>query len=125
MFQVFQIFLKWNDGLVSGSITAEDISYFKECLTKPEYTVLPTVLDKWVSLHPSFGIVCWSDDENLRKELKYVEGVDFLYFGEPNDNQEMLPANVTKLLRTLGIPALSEVHMPHPLASSLDRHKST
>ncbi|KAI6695798.1 hypothetical protein NL676_023508 [Syzygium grande] len=106
---VFQIFLKWNDGLVSGSITAEDISYFKECLTKPEYTVLPTVLDKWVSLHPSFGIVCWSDDENLRKELKYVEGVDFLYFGEPNDNQEMLPANVTKLLRTLGIPALSEV----------------
>lgn len=106
---VFQLFLKWNDGLVSGSITAEDISYFKECLTKPEYTVLPTVLDKWVSLHPSFGIVCWSDDESLRKELKHVEGVDFLYFGEPTDNQEMLPANVTKLLRTLGIPALSEV----------------
>ncbi|KAI3440828.1 uncharacterized protein J3R85_003060 [Psidium guajava] len=106
---VFQLFLKWNDGLVSGSITAEDISYFKECLKKPEYTVLPTVLDKWVSLHPSFGIVCWSDDESLRTELKHVEGVDFLYFGEPTDNQEMLPANVTKLLRTLGIPALSEV----------------
>ncbi|XP_010023676.2 LOW QUALITY PROTEIN: protein NO VEIN [Eucalyptus grandis] len=106
---VFQIFLKWNDDLVSGSITVEDVSYFKECLTKPEYTVLPTVLDKWVSLHPSCGIVCWSDDENLRKELKHVEGVDFLYFGEPSNNQEMLPANVTKLLRTLGIPALSEV----------------
>ncbi|KAI6697866.1 hypothetical protein NL676_017985 [Syzygium grande] len=71
--------------------------------------MLPTVLDKWVSLHPSFGIVCWSDNESLRKELKYVEGVDFLYFDEPSDNQEMLPANVTKLLRTLGIPALSEV----------------
>ncbi|XWS09171.1 hypothetical protein CRYUN_Cryun40dG0063400 [Craigia yunnanensis] len=107
---VFQIFLKWADGLKSGLLTTEDISHMKECLNKSEYTVLPTVLDKWVSLHPSFGLVCWCDDEKLRKRFKHLDSIDFLYFGTLNDNEkELLQTKVSILMRTFGIPVLSEV----------------
>ncbi|GFY81619.1 histidine kinase-, DNA gyrase B-, and HSP90-like ATPase family protein [Actinidia rufa] len=107
---VFQVFLQWSDGLKSGILSPEDIAYLKECLLKLEFAVLPTVLDKWVSLHPSFGLICWCDDEKLRKEFKHVDDVDFLYFGELNDDeQEILRVKVSVLMQNLGIPALSEV----------------
>ncbi|KAL7177232.1 hypothetical protein ACSBR2_030551 [Camellia fascicularis] len=107
---VFQVFLLWSDGLKSGLLSPEDVAYLKDCLLKLEFTVLPTVLDKWVSLHPSFGLVCWCDDEKLRKEFRHLKNIDFLYFGElSDDEQEMLRVKVTVLMQNLGIPALSEI----------------
>ncbi|CAL2227485.1 unnamed protein product [Prunus armeniaca] len=105
---VFRVFLKWTDGLKSG-LSAEDIVYLKDSLTNIECTVLPTVQDKWVSLHPSFGHVFWCDDIELRKQFMHLDGVDFLYFGElSNADVEMLFKKVSILLKALGIPALSE-----------------
>ncbi|GAV66160.1 DUF3883 domain-containing protein [Cephalotus follicularis] len=107
---VFQVFLKWTDGLNSGLLSSEDIIHLKECLKKLEYTVLPTVQDKWVSLHPSFGLVCWCDDKKLGKRFKQLHNVDFLDFGKLSDeDQEILRTKVSSLMQTLGIPALSEV----------------
>ncbi|KAM7485827.1 hypothetical protein LguiA_001836 [Lonicera macranthoides] len=105
---VLQVFVKWNDGYKSGLLNSEDIEYFKENLVKEEFTVLPTALDKWVSLHPSFGLVCWCDDDKLRKEFKNFNNIDFLYFGEFSDNEEQMET-ISPLIRRLGIPALSEV----------------
>ena len=94
----------------------EDIVYLKECLLKLEFTLLPTVQDKWVSLHPSFGLVCWCDDEKLRKEFKHSDYLDFLYFGTLSDDEkETLPEKVYVLMQTLGIPSLSEVKTPFAL----------
>lgn len=91
-------------------MSSEDILYLKNCLTKLEYTVLPTVQDKWASLHPSFGLVCWCDDKKLKKRFKHLESIDFLEFGKlGGDEQEMLQPKVSSLMQTLGIPALSEV----------------
>ena len=109
MSQVFQILLKWTDGLKSGS---DDFVFIKESLKKVEFTVLPTKQDKWVSLHPSFGITCWCDDKKLKKHFKHMDGIDFFYFGKLNkDEKEMFRTKVSVLMRTLGIPALSEVNI--------------
>ncbi|KAM7488873.1 hypothetical protein LguiB_026357 [Lonicera macranthoides] len=105
---VFQVFVKWNDGYKSGLLNSEDIEYFKENLVKEEFTVLPTAIDKWVSLHPSFGLVCWCNDNKLRKEFQNFNNIDFLHFGESSDNEEQMET-VSALIRKLGIPALSEV----------------
>lgn len=72
--------------------------------------MLPTAHDKWVSLHPSFGLICWCDDKKLRKRFKHVDGIEFLYLGKlVDDEEEMLRTKVSALMQTLGIPALSEV----------------
>lgn len=72
--------------------------------------MLPTVQDKWVSLHPSFGLVCWCDDRKLKKKFKHLDGIDFIYFGElSKDDKEMVKTKVSVLMKTLGIPTLSEV----------------
>ncbi|KAK4482579.1 hypothetical protein RD792_009742 [Penstemon davidsonii] len=93
--KVFEVFLRWADALVTGSLSLEDVEYVKESLFKREFTVLPTRQDKWVSLHSSFGLVCWCDDDNLGREFKHLEGVDFLYFGESTDvENEMLRAKI-------------------------------
>ncbi|OMO88616.1 hypothetical protein COLO4_20180 [Corchorus olitorius] len=107
---VFQVFREWADGLKSGFMSSEDIYHMKDCLTKSDYTVLPTVLDKWVSLHSSFGLVCWCDDESLGRRFRSKDNIDFLHFGALNDNEkELLRTQVSSLIRTLGIPVLSEV----------------
>ncbi|KAK3000430.1 hypothetical protein RJ639_021849, partial [Escallonia herrerae] len=107
---VFKVFLKWSDGSKFGLLSSEDIEYLKESLSKVEFVVLPTALDKWVSLHPSFGLVCWCDDEELRKEFKHFENIDFLYFGELGDEEkETIRTKVSVFMQKLGIPALSEV----------------
>ncbi|XP_010673417.2 protein NO VEIN [Beta vulgaris subsp. vulgaris] len=107
---VFQVLLKWSHGLKCGALSSDDISYLKECLLQSEFRILPALQDKWVSLHPSFGLVCWSDDDALKKELKHKDNIEFLYFGELMDNEkEMLETNVSVLLQNLGIPAVSKV----------------
>ncbi|KAI4303899.1 hypothetical protein MLD38_039480 [Melastoma candidum] len=105
---VFQIFLKMNMGIESGAIQSSDILEVRNCLMKQEYAVLPTKQDKWVSLHPSFGIVCWCDDGNLMKEFRLLEGVNFVCFGQVI-NCEATRLNNSKIMQKLGIPALSEV----------------
>ncbi|PRQ19140.1 hypothetical protein RchiOBHm_Chr7g0213881 [Rosa chinensis] len=106
---VFQVFRKWADGLQSG-MSAEDIVYLKDSLTRMECTVLPTVQDKWVSLHPSYGLLCWCDDKKLKKQFMHMDGLDFLYSGGlSNDDEETLSAKMSVLMRNLGIPALSKV----------------
>lgn len=104
------MFLIWDDALRSGSMSSEDVEFLKESLLKKEYNVLPTKQDKWVSLHSSFGLICWSDDDKLGREFKHLKGVDFLYFGEssPEGNQ-MAPGKISDIMKRLGIPVLSEV----------------
>lgn len=99
------------------------MSYLKECLLQSEFRVLPALQDKWVSLHPSFGLVCWSDDDTLKKEFKHSENIEFLYFGElTDDEKEMLQTKVSVLLQNLGIPALSKVCI---FPFSVSREKSS
>ena len=110
MSQVFKVFLKWSDGVKSGLLSPEDISYLKEHLMRLDHAVLPTEQDKWVSLHPSFGLVCWCDDKKLWKQFKHFNKIDFLYFGElSEDEKQILQMKVSVLMKTIGIPALSEV----------------
>ncbi|KAI3830794.1 hypothetical protein MKX03_002882 [Papaver bracteatum] len=76
----------------------------------PESTVLPTLLDKWVSLHPTFAVVCWCDDGELKKQFKHFDNISFLYFGElSNAQKEMLSEKISGLMQSIGVPALSEV----------------
>lgn len=109
-FQVFHIFLKWVDELNSGSLRSEDIGFLKEGLLTMDYLVLPTAEDKWVSLNPSFGLICWCDDDELKKEFKYFDNITFLYFGQLNDEEkEILRTKVSMFMHKLSIPSLSEV----------------
>ncbi|CAN4120815.1 unnamed protein product [Withania somnifera] len=109
---VFHIFLQWIDELNLGSLRSEDIGFLKEGLLTKDYLVLPTAEDKWVSLHPSFGLICWCDDDNLRKEFQYFDNVKFLYFGQLNDEEkEILRTKVSMFMHKLNIPALSKVVM--------------
>lgn len=75
-----------------------------------DYLVLPTAEDKWVSLNPSFGLICWCDDDELKKEFKYFDNITFLYFGQLNDEEkEILRTKVSMFMHKLSIPSLSEV----------------
>nr|GMD70176.1 uncharacterized protein LOC109178973 isoform X1 [Ipomoea batatas] len=107
---VFQVFLKWSEELKSGLLSSDDIKCLKDNLLQKDFMVLPTVQDKWVSLNPSFGIICWCDDDKLKKEFKHYENIDFLYFGELNsEEKELLHSKVSTFMQKLGIPAISEV----------------
>ncbi|KAH0635064.1 hypothetical protein KY289_038096 [Solanum tuberosum] len=109
---VFHIFLKWIDELNLGSLRSEDISFLKEGLLTKDYLVLATAEDKWVSLHPSFGLICWCDDDKLRKEFQYFDNIKFLYFGQLNDEEkEILQTKFPMFMDKLNIPSISKVVM--------------
>lgn len=94
--------------------SAGDVVHFKEKLSELDYTVLPTESDKWISLHSSFGLVCWCDDEKLKKRFKKKDNIQFIYFGENTDEeQEVLHTKVSVLMQSLGIPSISEVTNLH------------
>ena len=79
-------------------------------MEEKETRILPTVQDKWVSLHQSFGHICWCDDEQLRKEFMNADNIDFLFLGDlNNEEKQLLQDKVSVLFRRLGIPSLSEV----------------
>lgn len=91
--------------------SSENVVHFKERLSELEYTVLPTENDKWVSLHSSFGLVCWCDDEKLKKRFKKKDNIEFINFGVNDDEeQEVLQTKVPGLMHSLGIPSISEVN---------------
>ncbi|XP_073014216.1 protein NO VEIN isoform X1 [Typha latifolia] len=107
---VFRVLKRWADEFNYGVPKSEDLSYLKDNLHKLENTVLPTLKDKWASLHPSFGLICWADDEELKQHFKNSDTVDFLYFGELSiEDKATLSGKVAKLLQSLGVPALSKV----------------
>ncbi|XP_020574949.1 uncharacterized protein LOC110020982 [Phalaenopsis equestris] len=107
---VFKVFLKFSDDWNSGLVRNEDILQLKDDLLKSEFTVLPTVQDKWVSLHPRFGLTCWSDDEKLLDEYVHLNNVNFLYFGKLTEvEKEMLCVKVAPFLKMIGLPLLAEV----------------
>lgn len=107
---VFNVFSEWADRLSCGLLSNEDVEYLRGRFLEKECAVFPTAQDKWVSLHPSFGLICWSDDDELRKEFKYLDGIDVLSFGNLMDEEtELLQTKVANLMRMLGIPALSAV----------------
>lgn len=107
---VRRIFLKWANDLKAGLLEPEDVIYLKKCLLKLETAVIPTVQDKWVSLHPSFGLICWADNEELWKQFKDSDNIIFFYFGTLSiDEKEALPAKLSGLMQALGVPSLSEV----------------
>ncbi|GKB76142.1 histidine kinase-, DNA gyrase B-, and HSP90-like ATPase family protein, partial [Tanacetum coccineum] len=108
----FQVFQKWSDGLNSGVLSCVDVDYMKKIMEEKETTILPTVQDKWVSLHESFGHIYWCDDEQLKKEFMDLSNVDFLCLGElTNEEKQMLQDKFSVLFRRLGIPCLSEKYV--------------
>ncbi|KAJ9555573.1 hypothetical protein OSB04_010187 [Centaurea solstitialis] len=108
--KVFDVFVMWSDGLKSGQLSLEDVEMLKKYLERKQMKVLPTAHDRWVSLHSSFGLVCWCDDEKLADEFEGLNNIDFLRLCELSDEEkEILRVKVSLLMKTLGIPALSEV----------------
>ncbi|CAI9303982.1 unnamed protein product [Lactuca saligna] len=85
---VSDVFEQWNDGMESGILSSEDIGYLKKSIHKKKTTILPTVQDKCISLHESFGLLCRCDDEHLKKEFKNLNNVDFLCFGDLNHEEK-------------------------------------
>ncbi|KAF8016182.1 hypothetical protein BT93_H1638 [Corymbia citriodora subsp. variegata] len=91
-------------------VSSEDTLQVSRYLRKSEYTVLPTLRNRWVSLHSSFGLVCWCDDEKLMKEFGILDKIELLHFGElVDDEKEMIYVKLPLLMHALGIPAFSEV----------------
>ncbi|KAI4342574.1 hypothetical protein MLD38_027187 [Melastoma candidum] len=108
--QIFRIFLALADEAQHGEVKPDEVLSTKESLRNLEFRVLPTLNDKWVSMHPSYGLVCWCDDEKLAEEFKIVDGVTLIFLGEDSDNKkEISPTNLSSFMHALGIPALSEV----------------
>ncbi|KAL5208998.1 hypothetical protein ABZP36_004621 [Zizania latifolia] len=108
--QVFRVFVRWANDLHSANDKSDDILFLKESLQKLETTILPTLADKWVSLHPSFGLVCWVDDDELKQHFENYSNVDFIQFGEHSyEDKQMLHGRIAALMKSLCIPALSKV----------------
>lgn len=104
------MFVRWANDWHSESDKMNDILYLKESLQKLETTILPTTVDKWVSLHPSFGLICWVDDDELKLQFKKSNDVNFIQFGDLSfEDKQMLYGRVAALMKTLGIQALSKV----------------
>jgi len=102
--------VRWAKYLQSESDKMNDILYLKESLQKLETTILPTSADKWVSLHPSFGLVCWVDDDELKQLFVNSSDVYFIQFGDlSSEDKQMLYGRVAALMKSLGIQALSKV----------------
>ncbi|PKU87467.1 uncharacterized protein LOC110097136 [Dendrobium catenatum] len=108
--EVFRVFLKWADDLKSGLFSCDEINDFKYFLLKSENTVLPTMQDTWVSLNPTFGTVCWTDDDERMEQFKDLNDVHILQFGElTTSEREMLCGKVSIFMQNIGIRALAEV----------------
>ncbi|GJY79327.1 hypothetical protein Tco_0485128, partial [Tanacetum coccineum] len=75
--EVFQVFQKRSDGLDLEVLSCDDIDFLKKRIEEKEMWILPIVQDLWVSLHHSlhhsFGLICWCDDEKLKKGIQELE----------------------------------------------------
>ncbi|GJR31104.1 histidine kinase-, DNA gyrase B-, and HSP90-like ATPase family protein [Tanacetum coccineum] len=94
--------------LSTGSLPSQAVK--TKCMEEKEMKILPTMQDEWVSLHQSFGLVCWFDDEQLGNQYKNLNNVHFISFGElTTQEKQIFQDKVSVLFRILGIPYLSEV----------------
>lgn len=101
-------------------MSCEDVEILKKNLEEKNTKVLPTAQDKWVSLHSSFGLVCWCDDEKLADEFEKLKNINFFFLCELTDEEKkLLEVKVSFLMKSLGIPALSEVNTLSCVFSSL------
>nr|XP_043606109.1 protein NO VEIN-like isoform X1 [Erigeron canadensis] len=108
--KVFDVFVMWSDGFKSGGLSFEDVEALKSNLEEKEMKVLPTARDEWVSLHPSFGLVCWCDDEKLSDEFEELNNINFFSLCELTDEEKaILKVKVSAFMKMLKIPALSEI----------------
>ncbi|KAG8098632.1 hypothetical protein GUJ93_ZPchr0013g37538 [Zizania palustris] len=107
--QVFRVFVRWANDLHSANDKSDDILFLKESLQKLETTILPTLADKWVSLHPSFGLVCWVDDDELKQHFENYSNVDFIQFGELSyEDKQMLHGRIAALMKSLYLTNTAE-----------------
>ncbi|KAG0460586.1 hypothetical protein HPP92_020883 [Vanilla planifolia] len=108
--QVFRVMVRWASELKNGLLSLDQISELKDKLLKLENTVIPTEQDKWVSLHPSFGLLSWSDDDHLKKQFKHNDGISLIMFGDLSiEEKALLSGEVATFLRKLDVHPLSEV----------------
>ncbi|PKA63942.1 hypothetical protein AXF42_Ash004952 [Apostasia shenzhenica] len=108
--EVFNIFLKWSGDVMSGLVQDKDILELKQNLLKSENAILPTAQNKWVSLHSSFGLICWCEDQKLIDEYIDIDNVNIIYFGKLTVHEkEMHSGKVAVFLKSMGIPILEEV----------------
>jgi hypothetical protein len=101
--------VRWANDLNPETDKMNDMLYLKESLQKLETKILPTSADKWVSLHPSFGLVSWVDDDELKQQFEGSSDVDFIQFGDLSSEDKRVYGRVAALMKNLGIPALSKV----------------
>eukprot|EP00252_Welwitschia_mirabilis_P019653 TRINITY_DN4609_c0_g1_i1.p1 TRINITY_DN4609_c0_g1~~TRINITY_DN4609_c0_g1_i1.p1 ORF type:complete len:760 (-),score=131.36 TRINITY_DN4609_c0_g1_i1:76-2355(-) len=115
--QVIQVICLWAEAVHSGCADVMEISRWKECFYNPLNSVLPTLQDKWISLHSNYGLICWNDDDDddhLGKQFMGHGGVHFLLVssGTMLNNslsEDDVKSKVTAFWRALGIPPLSEL----------------
>ncbi|KAG0447816.1 hypothetical protein HPP92_028133 [Vanilla planifolia] len=108
--EVFCVMVRWASELKNGLLSLDQISELKDKLLKLENTVIPTEQDKWVSLHPSFGLLSWSDDDHLKKQFKHNDGISLIMFGDLSiEEKALLSGEVATFLRKLDVHPLSEV----------------
>ena len=115
------MFAIWSNSIKAGEMTQNDILKLKDLLSRREGQVLPTLQDKWVSLHESEGIVCWCDDETLGQQFM-KSGSVFYVCVSPHvsidcmKNCQRGSDKLSCFLQAMGISPLSKVH--HPFLSS-------
>ncbi|GJY80752.1 reverse transcriptase domain-containing protein [Tanacetum coccineum] len=63
--------------------------FIEEIMEEKEMQILPTVQDLWVFLHQSF-LLCWCDDEKLKKEFKNLKNVDYLCLGDLTTEEKQM-----------------------------------
>lgn len=106
------MFLRWADDLSSGKMNSGQLLELINNLVKEESTVLPTMQDRWVSLHPNFGLICWTESKELIEEFTDASDVYFLHFGELTDTErEHLSGKVANFLQEIGVVSLGKVNI--------------
>ncbi|CAN6347979.1 unnamed protein product [Urochloa humidicola] len=107
---VFGVILRWADDLSSGKMKSGQLLKLINNLVKEDGTVLPTIQDRWVSLHPNFGRVYWTESKDLMEELADLSDIYFLYFGELTDTEkEYLSGDVANFLEEIGVLSLGKL----------------
>jgi hypothetical protein len=112
--EVMQVFYLWAEGIETEQIDSKEISRWKDCLHDLGNSVLPTMQDKWVSLHPNFGLVCWYDNAEIGEQFKHCNGVYFLCIDaggkrKKTKAKDKVRAKLITFMRAMGISSLSEV----------------
>lgn len=115
--QVLAVLAKWSHDIEMGQVSCTDLCEWKELLQNMDNRVLPTVQDKWVSLHSSMGLVCWCDDEVLGQQFQDCRGISFLHVsslsGVVQDTKKK--RNLRPFLQAMNVPPLSEVVQREPI----------